>query len=226
MNISIPYVKKRNFLIFPSKYISVSRMMMFLVAVLLFSLFFLPIWKIVLIAPQYPEPLGLDIHIDHLSDGVQFYDVKNIDLLNHYIGMAPLPTEENVANGKIEPLLEFVIFPIVILVMIFLALVFALFGKSRLYLIWFSIMVVLCLIGLYDFYQWLYIYGHDLDLNAILKITDPITGKPMGYQPPFIGYKKILNFEVFSFPAMGTFNIAFAMLISFSAYIINTFWEN
>ncbi len=130
MNISIPYVKKRNFLIFPSKYISVSRMMMVLVAVLLFSLFFLPIWKIVLIAPQYPEPLGLDIHIDHLSDGVQFYDVKNIDLLNHYIGMAPLPTEENVANGKIEPLLEFVIFPIVILVMIFLALVFCIIWEE------------------------------------------------------------------------------------------------
>lgn len=194
---------------------------MVLAGLFLGSLFFFPIWKITLIAPQYPEPLGLNIHINRLSDGVQFYDVNNIDLLNHYIGMAHLPSKENVIKGNVEPLLEFIIFPIVVSVMSVLALIVGFIGKPKLYLIWLIIMITLGIAGLYDFYRWLFIYGHNLDLNAILKITDPLTGKPMGYQPPFFGYKKILNFEVYSFPAIGAYLMASSILLSFLAFFIS-----
>ena len=193
---------------------------MILGALFLGSLFYFPIWKITLLAPQYPEPLGLNIHIDHLSDGVQFNDVNNIDLLNHYIGMAHLPTPENVKKGEVEPLFEFVLFPIVVGVMALLGLIFSFVGKPKLYLVWLVIMVVLGIAGLYDFYKWLYIYGHDLDLNAILKITDPQTGLPMGYQPPFFGYKKILNFEVYSFPEIGAYFMGVSMVLSLLAFLI------
>jgi len=196
-----------------------SKLLMILGSLFLVTLFFFPIWKITLLAPQYPEPLGLNIHIDHLSDGVQFNDVNNIDLLNHYIGMAHLPTKKNVADGKVPPFKEFTIFPIVISIMIALGLVFGFIGKPKLYLTWLSIMILLGIAGLYDFYNWLSIYGHHLDPNAILKITDPLTGKPMGYQPPFFGYKKILNFEVYSYPEMGVYMIASSMLMAFLAFI-------
>ena len=59
-----------------------SQILMIVGSLLLVSLFYFPLWKITLVAPQYPEPLGLNIHIDKLSDGVQFNDVNNIDLLN------------------------------------------------------------------------------------------------------------------------------------------------
>jgi hypothetical protein len=197
-----------------------SQIIMAIGALLLGALYLLPLWNITLIAPQYPEPLGLNIHITHLSDGVQFNDVKNIDLLNHYIGMAHLPTEENVAKHEVEPFVEFTIFPIVIGVMIVLGLLVAFKGNYKWFLYWLIIMVILGTAGLYDFYSWLGTYGHDLDPNAILKIIDPKTGELMGYQPPFFGFKKILNFEVYSYPSAGAYFIAVGMLLSFVAYLI------
>ena len=197
-----------------------SRILMVLAGLLLASLFYFPIWKITLLAPQYPEPLGLNIHIDHLADGVEFNDVNNIDLLNHYIGMAHLPTPANVKKGLVEPFLEFQIFPYVVGIMAFLAIVFGFIGKPNLYLTWWIIMALFSVAGLYDFYNWLYVYGHELDPNAILQITDPLTGKPMGYQPPFFGYKKILNFEVYSYPEVGAYLMGLGMTFSFFAYFV------
>ncbi len=196
-----------------------SQLLMMVGAILLGALYLLPLWKITLLAPQYPEPLGLNIHITHLSDGVQFNDVKNIDLLNHYIGMAHLPTEENVAKKEVAPFIEFTIFPIVIGIMMLLGVIAGIKGNHKWYLYWLIAMVLLGIAGLTDFYLWLDSYGHNLDPNAILKITDPVTGKPMGYQPPFLGYKKLLNFEVYSFPESGAYFIVVGMLLSFVAYI-------
>lgn len=189
-------------------------------ALLLGALYLLPLWKITLLAPQYPEPLGLNIHITHLSDGVQYNDVKNIDLLNHYIGMAHLPTEENVAKKEVKPFIEFTVFPIVIGIMILFGVFVGFKGNPKWYLYWLIIMILLGIAGLTDFYLWLSSYGHNLDPNAILKIADPVTGKPMGYQPPFFGYKKLLNFEVYSFPALGAYFIAAGMLLSYVAFIL------
>ena len=199
-----------------------SKLIMILGALLLGALYVLPLWKITLFAPQYPEPLGLNIHITHLSDGIQFNDVKNIDLLNHYIGMAHLPTKENVKKGLVEPFVEFEIFPIVIGIMMAIGVILGFIGKPKLFLIWFITMSLLGLAGLYDFYSWLSVYGHELDPHAILKISDPVTGKPMGYQPPFLGYKKLLNFEVYSYPAMGAYLLASGMFLSLIAYFVGT----
>lgn len=197
-----------------------SQILMIIGALLLGALYLLPLWKITLLAPQYPEPLGLNIHITHLSDGVQYNDVKNIDLLNHYIGMAHLPTEENVAKKEVKPFIEFTVFPIVIGIMILFGVFVGFKGNPKWYLYWLIIMILLGIAGLTDFYLWLSSYGHNLDPNAILKIADPVTGKPMGYQPPFFGYKKLLNFEVYSFPALGAYFIAAGMLLSYVAFIL------
>ena len=196
-----------------------SQILMFVGALLLGALYLFPLWKITLIAPQYPEPLGLNIHITHLSDGVQYNDVKNIDLLNHYIGMAHLPTEENVAKKEVKPFIEFTIFPIVIGIMIALGVLAAFKGNKKWYLYWLIVMILLGIAGLTDFYLWLSSYGHNLNPNAILKITDKATGKPMGYQPPFFGFKQLLNFKVYSYPALGAYFIAAGMALSFLAFI-------
>lgn len=49
----------------------------------------LPIWRIELSAPQYPEGLVLRIYADKLGG-----DVQVINGLNHYIGMRTLHTED------------------------------------------------------------------------------------------------------------------------------------
>lgn len=60
--------------------------MIFMVArvLLLVSIFF-PYWDMELVAPQYPNGLFLTAYVNHLTG-----DVKEIDGLNHYIGMRPL----------------------------------------------------------------------------------------------------------------------------------------
>lgn len=195
------------------------KILMIVGSLLLLSLFVFPLWKITLLAPQYPEPLGLNIHITHLEDGNQFNDVNNIDLLNHYIGMAHLPTPENVKKGEVAPFKEFVIIPIVVVVMTITGVIFGFIGKRKLYLLWVVTMVILGVIGMYDFYNWLYIYGHDLDPNAILKITDKVTGEMMAYQPPAFGFKQMLNFGVYSYPSTGVYFIFASLAISFIAYL-------
>lgn len=183
-------------------------------SLLLLALFIFPLWKITLVAPQYPAPLGMYIHIDRLADGVEFNDVQNIDLLNHYIGMAHLPSEANVKRKIVEPFIEFTIMPIIVVVLAILGVIFGFIGNRKLYLGWFVILSILGIIGMYDFYIWLYDYGHNLDPNAIMKIIDPITGELMAYQPPVFGYKQMLNFDVYSYPAMGVnFIVASAAMV-------------
>ena len=46
----------------------------------------LPLWRIDLIAPQYPEGLGLLIRANTIT-GVKENDLNSINGLNHYIGM-------------------------------------------------------------------------------------------------------------------------------------------
>ncbi len=190
-------------------------------SILLLALFIFPLWKITLVAPQYPEPLGMYIHIDHLSDGVEFNDVQNIDLLNHYIGMAHLPSAVNVKRKLVEPFIEFTIMPIVVVALVVLGIVFGFIGKRKLYLWWFLVLAIMGIVGVYDFYIWLYDYGHNLDPNAIMKIIDPVTGELMAYQPPIFGYKQMLNFDVYSYPAMGVNFIAGSAVFVLLAFFTN-----
>lgn len=185
-----------------------SRVIMIAAALFLCAPFFLPIWRIVLEAPQYPTPLGLDIHITKIVD-MNPNDVKNINLMNHYIGMKDIPAH----------LPELDIFPVVIGVMAGLGLLAGLRGKTRWIAGWFAVMTVLGCLGMYDFYRWEYDYGHSLKPKAIIKFTNP-DGTPMAYQPPVLGTKKILNFTVHSYPQPGGYLVTLAIALSFVAAVV------
>ena len=88
----------------------------------LLGLYVFPLWNIMLGAPQYPDPLGINIHINGIRD-VKEFDIQNIDGLNHYIGMKTLP--------KPEEMWEFSTFPIVIGIMIFLGSLVGVLGLLR-----------------------------------------------------------------------------------------------
>ena len=83
-------------------------------SIILLCLFIFPIWSISLEAPQYPEPLGMNIWINKIADKNP-NDIQNINLLNHYVGMAEIP----------EEMKEFEVFPPVI---IFMSLIGILLG--------------------------------------------------------------------------------------------------
>ena len=179
---------------------------MLLATLLTGSLFVLPIWNITLEAPQYPDPIGMNIYINKFT-GAGENDIQNINIMNHYVGMKEIP----------EVIPEFTIFPYVIGGMIILGFLFSLIGKRNLYLLWFILMLGFCSVAMYDFYMWEYDYGHNLKENAAIKFTDE-KGDPMTYQPPLIGAKTILNFRAISMPRIGAYLLALSMGLSIFAF--------
>jgi copper chaperone NosL len=186
---------------------------MILGALLLMGLFKFPLWNIMLGAPQYPEPLGMNIYIDGIK-GMNEFDIQNIDGLNHYIGMKTLP--------KPEDMWEFSVFPMVIGTMSALGVIIGLlgfFGKvsHNWFLAWIVIMTVLGILGMYDFNAWMSDYGTNLDEHAIMKLQNP-DGTPMSYKPPLLGHQKMLNFDAYSFPRLGGYLMGLGILFTIFAY--------
>ena len=185
-----------------------SRLIMMLASLLILGLFVFPLWNIRLEAPQYPIPLGMDIYINDFADEHP-HDIKNINLMNHYVGMKFIP----------ETIPEFKVFPAVILSMSILGLLVGWKGNYKWMLAWFLLIVVLAGLGIYDFYMWEHDYGHDLDPKAIMKFTNP-DGTVMGFQPPLFGSKDILNFKAHSYPQLGAYFLAVGMALSFVAFLV------
>src|SRR6185436_19525980 len=59
----------------------------------LLAIYVTPLWRIELIAPQYPEGLGLRIWVDRIT-GVKPNDLNSINGLNHYIGMHEISPDD------------------------------------------------------------------------------------------------------------------------------------
>jgi copper chaperone NosL len=184
-----------------------SKVLMLVGAILLSGLFVWPMWNITLEAPQYPEAIGMDIYLNRF-EGANPNDIKNINIMNHYVGMKNIP----------EQIPEFEIFPYFVIGMIILGVAFAFIGISRFYLLWFSLVMLLGSIAMYDFYRWEYEYGHNLKENAATKFMDK-QGEPMAYQPPLIGSKMILNFNAISMPRLGAYALFLGMALSVLAFI-------
>lgn len=186
--------------------------LMILGPLFLLGLYFLPLWIIMLGAPQYPEPLGMNIHINGIR-GASEFDVQNIDGLNHYIGMRTLPKDED--------MWEFSAFPIIVGGMIALGALIGLLGYFRKvsykwFFGWFVLMSILGVLGMYDFNNWMVDYGTNLDPNAIMKLENP-DGTPMTYKPPLFGHVKMLNFDVTSLPAPGAWLMFVGMTLVLAA---------
>lgn len=183
---------------------------------LLLGLFYFPLWYIDLVAPQYPEHLGMYIHINDIKGLYSPNDITNIDGLNHYIGMRPIP--------KPEDMWEFEVFPMVIGGMATLGILIGLLGvfkkvKPIMYIIWLGVMSVLGILGMYDFNEWLNDYGTNLDPKASIKLLDT-NGELMTYKPPLMGHQKMLNFDVESWPSMGAYLMFVGLILVFVAFIV------
>lgn len=165
-----------------------SRLIVLVAALAMVALYFVPLWRISLQAPQYPEGIGLLIRIDTI-EGVGPHDLKNINGLNHYIGMKEIVP---------DAIPELTYMPFILGVLIVWGLAAAATGKRWMLYSWFGALVISAVAGLVDFYLWGYDYGHNLDAEvAIIKIPG------MTYQPPLIGTKDLLNFRATSLPALG-----------------------
>ena len=88
-----------------------SKVLLLIVSALFAGAQFVPMWRIELQAPQYPEGLVLQLFANKIGG-----DVAIINGLNHYIGMATLH-DENFPEFKILPVV-FGLFALVSLLLV------------------------------------------------------------------------------------------------------------
>ncbi len=184
-----------------------SRPLLALAAVMLGASLFFPLWRVSLIAPQYPEGLGMYIWA-HTVAGVTESDLQNINGLNHYIGMATIVPDSIPELRIIRP---------GIIAMALLGLGAAWAGRRRWMLAWTGALLIAAVVGIGDFWRWEYDYGHNLDLEHA-----PIQIPGMSYQPPLIGSKKLLNFTATSYPATGGVLAILAVVFAVGAVATRT----
>lgn len=176
-----------------------SKIALFVCGFLLIGSIFVPIWKIELTAPQYPEGLVLKLHATKIAGNVDI-----INGLNHYIGMKTLHTED---------FIEFKILPYILGAFGFIALGCAFLTKRKALYAFFSSFVVFGIVAAIDFYRWNYEYGHNLDPNAAIRVPG------MAYQPPMLGYKQLLNFGAYSIPDIGGWMLIAVGILLFLAIV-------
>jgi copper chaperone NosL len=175
-----------------------SRLLMVLAALLLLPAFITPLWSIGLVAPQYPDGLGMHIYV-HDVRGHERHDLQNINILNHYIGMQEIVPEEIPELG---------IMPWVLAGLIATGLLAGALGYPRIMAGWLVLFVAAGIAGMVDFYLWNIDYGHNLSPDAPIRIPD------MTYSPPIIGTAQLLNIRASSWPGLGTLFITLSILLS------------
>lgn len=172
----------------------------------LIAVFFLPVWRIDLFAPQYPEGLTMNIWINKLSGQVDI-----INGLNHYIGMKHI---------TVEMFPEFKFLPFVVAFFMVLGMLVAISGKRKFLFIYLILTVIGGIAAMVDFYMWGYKYGHHLDPTA------PIQVPGLSYQPPLFGHKRILNFDAYSFPDVGGWIVVGAGILAFGVWFYEWFYHH
>ncbi len=161
----------------------ISRWLVAVAALLMVSAYFVPLWQILMWAPQYPEGLEMDIWINTITG-----DVKVISALNHYIGMKHI---------EVEMFPEFSYMVYIVGFLIGFGLLAALINRRFMLWAFCLLLIGTGIAALVDFWLWGYDYGHNLDPTAAINIPG------MTYQPPLIGTKQLLNFTAFSGPDLG-----------------------
>ncbi|HEX5973105.1 MAG TPA: hypothetical protein VFY85_14325 [Gemmatimonadaceae bacterium] len=182
-----------------------SRLLVGAAALLLVLLYVLPLWHVRLVAPQYPEGLGMNIHVASVQ-GATETDLNNINNLNHYIGMKRIES---------DAIPELTIMPWLVGALVAGAVLVAARANRRALYTWTGAFALLGVAGLVDFWRWEYDYGHNLDLEeAIIKIPG------MSYQPPLIGSKQLLNFTATSWPGLGGIAAGLAFALGVAAVVL------
>jgi hypothetical protein len=179
------------------------RVLLLLAVLLLIPTYLLPLWRMTMFAPQYPQGLRLDIYSYKLDGGNRGQDVKEINVLNHYIGMKDLDAAD---------FTEFKWIPFIVGGLGLLFLRAAAHGKMA------HLVDVTVLFGYFSFYSlWsfaykMWSYGHNLDPTA------PVTVDP--FMPPLFGHKTLANFEVYSYPAAGSYALGLVAVVLIAAVFL------
>jgi copper chaperone NosL len=145
----------------------------------------LPIWKILLVAPQYREGLAMRIFVNDLRG-----DLRNINILNHYIGMQAITPES---------FPEFGYMPWMISLFGGIAILAALVGRRWLAFLGWAGFALFGTVMMIHFAQWLRNYGTNLI---------PRSAQDRGLHSAFDRKNVLGNFTATSFPEIGGYILA------------------
>lgn len=172
--------------------------LLMLAALLLMISIFLPYWSMIMIAPQYPKGLKVDVYVNHL-DG----DTREIDQLNHYLGMPPLDE-----GGQLERSIS-----VVAIVALGLLLMAGVFVHNQ----WAAVLALPVLIYpfifLADLWYILYRYGHSIDP------TSPLGSAIEPFTPPLVGSGTIGQFGT-----QASFGPGLYLTLAASAVVLLALW--
>ena len=159
-----------------------------------------PWWNFRLYAPQYPRGLTLTIALDGVSG-----DTREINMLNHYIGMANLDQAaafERQYAGLGVALLALGLLGVALLARPAWSWLLAALGA-------------LFPVGfLADSFYWLYRFGHDLDPHAPVHLP--------GFTPQLFGNGVIGQFMTFARPERGFWLAVFGVLLLATASLLRS----
>jgi hypothetical protein len=179
------------------------RVLLVVATLLMVPLYLLPLWNMTMFAPQYPDGLRLHIYSYRLDGGNSGQDIKEINVLNHYIGMHDLAAED---------FTEFKWIPFVVGALGLIFLRAAVQGKISDLLDASMLFVYFGLFSLWSFGFKLWSYGHHLAPTAAVKVPP--------FMPPLIGDKQLANFHVYSYPGSGSyFMLGAALMLALAAFL-------
>ncbi|MFT3788358.1 MAG: hypothetical protein QM770_19670 [Tepidisphaeraceae bacterium] len=154
-----------------------------LARVLLLCSIFLPYWHISLKAPQYPKrDLQVTAYVNHVEG-----DMREINGLNHYIGMRPLDEA-----AKLEKAVG-----VWALVAMVLLMEGAMFVHSRWAVLFVLPAVLFPAAFLIDLHYWLALFGQNLDPKA------PLSSSIKPFTPPALGVGVIGQFKTIAWMGYG-----------------------
>jgi nitrous oxidase accessory protein len=174
-------------------------------AVLLVLAMRMPLWTMTLLAPQYPGGLHMTAYGDRFEG-----DVREINILNHYIGMKPIDQDE---------VLELRLFKPAMIALIVVVLVLGVVRLPHWLKVAESLLIWLLPLGLVlDLQWWLYRYGHSLDPKAPLRLP--------AFTPRVVGTTRVMNFHNEAELAVGFWLlVAAAAVISLGPSLLRAVWE-
>jgi hypothetical protein len=159
--------------------------------------YFQPMWGFYIYSPQYPQGLILSIRLNELVG-----DIQEINILNHYIGMAHLEQAAQLERAM----------TVYGLCGISLVTILLVFLPGRRYARFFALPAFAFPIAFVAIqYYWMYHFGHHLSPDAPVDIA-PFT-------PTLLGIGQIGNFRTLGMPGAG-----FYLIVGSAIAVAAAFW--
>jgi hypothetical protein len=188
LSVELPDRSKRplNDFMFPNAIFTIA-------ALLLVASTFMPYWSMKMTAPQYPKGLFVNVYVNRLEG-----DMKEIDSLNHYLGMAPLDS-----GGQLERSIS-----LVSILAIGLLLAASVFVHSKWAILFVLPVLLYPVIFIADLWYILYQFGHSIDPKSALG------GAIQPFTPPIVGMGKVGQFGTHANFEIGFYLALLAVLVS------------